>query len=121
MAPGGCATLYLPSGRAQNELERIIKRSTLAGYWRTHRTAEQPLRQWLAVTVDGRWQSLMDVRHVFPHADAVAVATNTLTVFNVAANNYWLVVAIKYRWGVVYIRDFRTHAEYDDQRWKARH
>jgi mRNA interferase HigB len=42
-------------------------------------------------------------------------------VFNIGGNDYRLVVSIKYRWGVVYIRDFLTHAEYDKDSWKNRH
>jgi mRNA interferase HigB len=101
---------------------RIIKRTTLAGYWRRHADAETPLRQWLAIARLAEWTNILDVRQTFPHADAVeARSGNTVTVFNIGGNDYRLVVSIKYRWGVVYIRDFLTHAEYDKDSWKNRH
>lgn len=100
---------------------RIIKRSTLAGYWRRHPEAEAPLRQWLRVAAVADWASIRDARSVFPHADAVVVASgNTVTVFNVGGGKYRLVVAIKYRTRTIYIREFMSHAEYSTDRWKAR-
>jgi len=101
---------------------RIIKRTTLAGYWRRHADAETPLRQWLAVARAAECTSIRDVRQTFPHADATVVRSgNTVTIFNIGGNDYRLVVSIKYRWGVVYIRDFLTHAEHDKNAWKNRH
>jgi mRNA interferase HigB len=101
---------------------RIIKRTTLAGYWRRHPDAETPLRQWLAVARAANWTSIRDVRQTFPHADGLTVRSgNTVTIFNIGGNDYRLVVSIKYRWGVVYIREFLTHAEYDKNTWKNRH
>lgn len=68
------------------------------------------------------WQSLRDVRQAYPHADGVKVASgNTITVFNVAGNKYRLIVSIKYKYGMVYIRDFLTHAAYGKEAWKQRH
>lgn len=101
---------------------RIIKIPTLKQYWQKHRDARPALEHWLNVAWAAEWRSLDDARQSFPHADEVKVKSgNTVTVFNIAGNNYRLIVAIKYRWGVVYIRDFLTHAEYDKDRWKARH
>ena len=101
---------------------RIIKRSTLAGYWREHPDARKPLRQWIEVTRAANWQSIQAVRMTFPHADAATVASgNTVTVFNIGGNDFRLIVSIKYRWGVVYIRDFMTHAQYTKNAWKKRH
>jgi len=101
---------------------RIIKRTTLAGYWRRHADAQTPIRQWLTVARAADWTSIRDVRQTFPLADAVVARSgNTVTVFNFGGNDYRLVVSIKYRWGVVYVRDFLTHAEYDKDAWKNRH
>lgn len=58
----------------------------------------------------------------FPHADAATVRSgNTVTIFNIGGNDYRLIVSIKYKWGVVYVRDFLTHAEYSKDAWKMRH
>jgi mRNA interferase HigB len=101
---------------------RIIKEPTLRGYWQRHPDAEAGLAHWIAVTRPARWRSIDDVRRDFPHADAATVASgHTVTVFNVAGNKYRLVVSIKYRFGVVYVRDFLTHVQYSRGAWKERH
>ena|SRR5688572_32897518 len=101
---------------------RIIKVPTLKAYWKRHADARPPLEHWVRLTRAAEWRSLDEARATFPHADEVRVASgNTVTVFNVGGGKYRLVVSIKYRWGVVYVRDFMTHAEYDKDAWKARH
>jgi mRNA interferase HigB len=101
---------------------RIIKKSTLRGFWRDHPDARSFLEMWLAVAKAAEWDSLQDVRADYPHADGVRVASgNTVTVFNVCGNKYRLIVSIKYRYGIIYIRDFMTHAEYGRNTWIRRH
>lgn len=101
---------------------RIIKRTTLSEYGHNHPQARAPLQQWLQIARAADWKSIQDVRKVFPHADAVTVASgNTVTVFNIGGNNFRLMASIKYNWGIIYIRDFLTHAEYDKNDWKRRH
>ena len=101
---------------------RIIKEPTLRGYWERHPEAEAGLAKWLDVARRAQWASLREVRREYPSADGVKVASgNTVTVFNIGGNNYRLVVSIKYRWSVIYIRDFLTHAEYSKDSWKKRH
>jgi mRNA interferase HigB len=101
---------------------RIIKTSTLREFWRKHPAAEQPLKRWLGTARMAAWRSIDDVRRTYPHADAAVVASgNTVTIFNIGGNDFRLVVAIKYRFGTVYIRDFMTHAEYSKGAWKERH
>lgn len=100
---------------------RIIKRSTLSGYWKRYADAQTPLRQWFRTVATADWSSIRDVRIIFPHADAVVVSSgNTLTVFNVGGGKYRLVVAIKYQTKTVYIREFLTHADYSKNQWKWR-
>jgi mRNA interferase HigB len=101
---------------------RLIKRSALEAFWKKHPQAETPLRQWIAVARTAYWKNLQDVRTAFPHADPVTVRSkNTVTVFNIGGNDFRLVVSIKYKWGIIYIRDFLTHAEYNKDSWKGRH
>ncbi len=101
---------------------RVIKRKTLAEYWRRQPQAEKPLRQWLTAVKEANWQSIQEVRRTFPHADSTVVASgNTVTIFNIGGNDFRLIVSIKYKWGIVYIRDFLTHGEYSKDAWKKRH
>ncbi len=62
------------------------------------------------------------MRMTFPHADAAVVRSgNTVTIFNIGGNEFRLIVSIKYKWGVIYIRDFLTHAQYSRNAWKKKH
>ncbi|HZK80538.1 MAG TPA: type II toxin-antitoxin system HigB family toxin [Humisphaera sp.] len=101
---------------------RIIKRTALVAFWNKFPQAEVPLRKWLTVAESADWASVQDVRKIFPTADAAIVSSkNTVTVFNIGGNDFRLVVAIKYKWKIIYIRDFLTHAEYSKDSWKGRH
>lgn len=101
---------------------RIIKATTLRGYAERYADARPWLSAWAAVVRAAEWSSINDVRKVYPHADsATADSGAVVTIFNVKKNTYRLIVAIHYNTGRVYVRDFMTHAAYDDQRWKARH
>jgi mRNA interferase HigB len=101
---------------------RLIKRSTLVQYWRKYPEAERPLKQWLDVAKASRWNNIQAVRMTYPHADAAVVASgNTVTIFNTGGNDFRLIVSIKYKWGIIYIREFLTHPQYSKNAWKKRH
>jgi len=44
---------------------------------------------------------------------AASIVGDERVVFNIRGNNYRLVVAINYSAGIVFIKFFGTHAEYD--------
>ena len=69
---------------------------------------------WYTIAKRANWRTLAEVREDFRHADPVA----GYTVFNIGGNKYRLVIVIKYRWQVIYIRHILTHAEYDKEKWK---
>ncbi len=89
---------------------RIIARKTLQAFWQTHPDVEQPLRSWFAKASQANWQTPGDIKADYRNASFIA---NNRVVFNIKGNNYRLVVAIKYEYGVVYIRFIGTHREYD--------
>lgn len=63
----------------------------------------------------------MDVRKLYPTADAVTVRSNkVVTVFNTGGNKYRLIVAIHYNTGKIFVLRFLTHPEYDRGAWKER-
>ena len=101
---------------------RIIKSATVESYWAKHRDARKPLMDWLLKATAAQWRTIDDVRQTYPHADAVSVASGaTVTVFNIKGNAYRLIVAIHYDTGIVFIRDFLTHAQYSKGQWKDQH
>ena len=73
---------------------------------------------WLNSFVDlvsrANWKNIMDVRQIYPHADAVG----TCTVFNIKGNHYRLIVTIDYQAQIIDIKKVLTHAEYDKEKWK---
>ena len=92
----------------------VITLRKLREFWQLHPDAEESLRRWYRVTKKAHWQSLIDTRSDFPHADLAGVCT----IFNIKGNAYRLVSKIYYPSQVVLIRFVLTHAEYDRGRWK---
>lgn len=100
---------------------RLITRTTLRGHSRRFPKASAPLDDWARVTLKSRWQSLIETRKTFPHADQVRVASGRLvTVFNICGNDFRLITAIHYNHKKVFVLDFLTHAEYSKDAWKMR-
>lgn len=89
---------------------RIISRKTLKEAWGKYRDAEQPLRAWYREAEASTWANPEDVRVRYPTASVVG---DERIVFNIKGNAYRLVVAINYKAGIVFIKFFGTHAEYD--------
>src|SRR4051812_9900378 len=101
---------------------RIIKEPAVKAFWRRYPGAEPSLAIWLEQARKASWSSLQDLRKQYPTADGVVVKSgNIVTVFNIAGNKYRLIVSIKYKWGVIYVRDFLTHAQYSKDAWKKHH
>ena len=89
---------------------RIISRRVLREFWQKHADAEQPLRAWLTNVQRVVWETPSDVKLTYRSASFIA---NNRVVFNIKGNRYRIVVAIKYQYGIAYIRFVGTHAEYD--------
>jgi mRNA interferase HigB len=97
----------------------IIKAKTLKEFARRHPDAAHALADWLSVAERCEWTNLADVRSIYPHADAVEVASGrSVTVFNIRGNRYRLITAIHYNRQKIYTLRFHTHSEYDRGSWK---
>jgi mRNA interferase HigB len=92
---------------------RVIAKRTLREFWEQHADAEQSLKAWYQDAAQATWTSPQDIRQTYATASIVA---NNRVVFNIRGNQYRLVVAINYAFGIVYIRFVGTHAEYTMQR-----
>jgi mRNA interferase HigB len=79
-----------------------------------HRDLDHPLDAWYRVAKKSEWKSLMDVKRVFPSAEAV----EKFTVFNIKGNAYRLITEINYLTGRIFLRNVLTHAEYSKGAWK---
>jgi|SRR5579884_1681895 len=65
---------------------------------------------WLAIATYARWRNPDDVKQSHPKA---SILKGGRVVFNIKGNDYRLIAEINYQAGVVAIRFFGTHAEYD--------
>lgn len=89
---------------------RIIARKTLIDFWKIYPDSEQPLKAWFQISKNAQWNNPADIKTQFGNASFVA---NNRIVFNIAGNKYRLVVALNYRYSIIYIRFIGTHKEYD--------
>lgn len=89
---------------------RIIAVSRLRSFWQQHPDAEQPLKAWYDEAKHARWRTPQDIRDRYTSASFVG---GNRVVFNIKGNDYRLIVAVAYRFQVLYIKFIGTHAEYD--------
>lgn len=91
---------------------RIISRATLRDFWQQphHADSEQALKAWYDEAKDANWHSPQQIKMLFRNAPFVG---NNRVVFNIHGNKYRLIVAINYKYSVIYIRFLGTHADYD--------
>ena len=70
----------------------------------------QTLQAWYNDAKHAKWKSPADIKAVYRSASFIG---NDRVVFNIKGNSYRLVVAIRYEYGIVFIRFIGTHQEYD--------
>jgi len=92
----------------------VISRKKLLEAAERHGDNGTALDIWYRIAKKAEWKKLMDVRRVFPTADAAG----KFTVFNIKGNAYRLVSEINYRTGTIFLRQVLTHAEYSKGAWK---
>ena len=92
----------------------VISRKKLLEAAEKHGDLSEPLDVWYRVAKKAEWKNLMDVRRVFPTADAV----DKFTVFNIKGKLYRLIAEINYRTGRIFLRHVLTHAEYSKGGWR---
>ena len=89
---------------------RIIALKTLRLFWEQHPDVRQALQAWYRDAKRAIWTTPADIRTVYRNASFVS---NNRVVFNIRGNQYRLVVAINYAYGIVYIRFIGSHQDYD--------
>jgi mRNA interferase HigB len=92
----------------------VISRRRLLEAAETHGDLGEPLDVWYRVAKKAEWKNLIDVRRVFPTADAV----EEFTIFNIKGNAYRLITEINYQTGRMFLRHVLTHAEYSKGGWR---
>jgi len=91
---------------------RVISRATLKRFWEQldYRDAEQPLKAWYDEVKVADWKTTHDIKAMYGSASFVG---NNRVVFNVHGNKYRLIVAVNYKFSIVYVRFIGTHKQYD--------
>jgi len=89
---------------------RIISRKALRVFWEKHPDARQSLQAWYADVKQATWKSPADIKKAYHNASFVA---RNRVVFNIKGNKYRIIVAVQYKFRLVFIRFVGTHQEYD--------
>lgn len=89
---------------------RIIAKRILRNFWVRHPKAKGPLEAWHQEVAAADWASPSAVK---THFRSASLLQDRRVVFNIAGNQYRLIVKINYAYRIVYIRFVGTHADYD--------
>jgi mRNA interferase HigB len=89
---------------------RIISRKALRVFWEKHPEARQSLQAWYADVKHATWKSASDIKKAYRTASFVA---NNRVIFNLKGNQYRVIVAVQYKFRIVFIRFVGTHQEYN--------
>ncbi|MBI5302080.1 MAG: type II toxin-antitoxin system HigB family toxin [Chloroflexi bacterium] len=89
---------------------RVIAVKTLRAFWERHPDSRQVLQAWYHDVRHSTWANPSEIKATYRNA---SIVNDQRVVFNIKGNRYRLIVAIQYRFGIVYIRFVGTHAEYD--------
>ena len=88
----------------------VIGTHILDDAMRKHSSASRQIRSWLSEVESAQWSDPHILREQYPSASIIG---NNRAVFNIRGNNFRLVTQVNYERGVVRVRFFGTHAEYD--------
>ena len=92
----------------------VITRKRLNDFAEKFPETNNALADWYRLMKQNDFDSIAEVRSVFPSADKVG----KLTVFNIGGNKVRLIAAIHYNRKKIYIRAVLTHKEYDAGNWR---
>jgi mRNA interferase HigB len=94
----------------------VIGTDVVEAYFANHaghrgiKAARSQYEVWLAIAGQARWRNPEAVKGSHPKASILKAGR---VVFNIKGNDYRLVAAVQYQAGVLVIRFFGTHAEYN--------
>lgn len=75
------------------------------------KAARSAYEAWLTIAQAARWSMPSDVKRALPKA---SILKGGRAVFNIKANNFRLIALVQYRDGVLMVRFFGSHEEYDE-------
>jgi len=89
---------------------QILPAEAVLDYCQQYPEARQQLLAWHADASASQWKMPVEVKNRF---SSVSILPENRLVFNIKGNKYRLVVKVNYEVGIVMVRFFGTHAEYD--------
>jgi mRNA interferase HigB len=95
----------------------IIGTDVIEEYFADHaghrgiRAARSQYDAWLDIVTRAEWRNPEDVKASYPKASILKAGR---VVFNIKGNDDRLIASVQYQAGVLMIRFFGTHAEYDE-------
>lgn len=87
----------------------VISLKMLRDFWHRYPAVESVLRQWHTIVAHTDFRDFEHIKEFFNSADYVP----PYVVFDVAGNNYRVVVVVHFRAKRIYVREVMTHATYD--------
>jgi mRNA interferase HigB len=94
----------------------VIGTDVVESYFSAHaghrgiKAARSQYGAWLDIVARAEWRHPEDVKASYPKASILKAGR---VVFNIKGNDYRLIARVQYEAGVLAIRFFGTHAEYD--------
>jgi mRNA interferase HigB len=98
----------------KEQVMQVVHWGRARQFFREHKQAEEPLKQWRTAVQAVEWKNFPDVRATFASADWV----DGKIVFDIKGNDYRLIAIAQFERGRLYIRHVLTHEEYDKGDWK---
>ena len=95
----------------------VIGTDVVESYFADHpghkgiKVARSQYEAWREIVSRAEWHTLEEIKASYPKASILKASR---VVFNVKGNDYRLVARVQYQAGVLAIRFFGTHAEYDE-------
>ena len=94
----------------------VIGTEVVENYFDTHashrgiRAARSQFNAWLEIVTRAEWRNPEEVKSSYPKAGILKAGR---VVFNIKGNDYRLIARVQYQAGVLAIKFFGTHAQYD--------
>lgn len=90
---------------------RVISIRVLRDFWSLFPKSKSHLESWLNEVKHADWMQPSDIKDKYHNA---SILKNNRVVFNIKGNDFRLVVSVRYKLGVIYIKFIGTHKQYDE-------
>ncbi len=89
---------------------QLIGREILETAKRKHEDVRKSLDVWSIEVAKAEWKRPLDIKKLYASASFLA---ENVVIFNIKGNQYRLEIKVNYSAGIVLVKWFGTHSEYD--------